>query len=71
MEGELMEAGGAIDEASWSCWSCICLWGNEPQERPVFLPHAAPRSESNTDALDDRRATMQVQADTLEGLHAG
>lgn len=68
MESELMEAGGAIDEASWSC---ICLWGNEPRERPVFLPHAAPRSESDPDALDARRATMQVQADALEGLHAG
>lgn len=52
MESELMEAGGTIDEASSHCWSGICLWGNGPQERPVNLPHAVQRSESNMDVCD-------------------
>lgn len=47
-----MEAGGTIDEAGSHCWSSICLWGNGPLERPVYLPHAVQRSESNMDASD-------------------
>lgn len=59
-----MEAGGTIDEASSHRWSGICLWGNGPQERPVFLPHTVQRSESNMDAFDDR-----VQARAPAHMH--
>lgn len=60
MESELMEAGGIV-EASFHRWSGICLWGNGPQERPVFLPHTVQRSESNMDAFDDH---IQAHATT-------
>jgi len=53
MESELMEARGPTDEADSHCWISICLWGNWPQERPVYLPHTVVRSESNMDRLDD------------------
>lgn len=35
--------------------ACVCLWGNGPPgETRVPPTHAAPRSESHADALDDR-----------------
>lgn len=84
MESELMEAGGTIDEASSHCWSGICLWGNRPQERPVFLPHTVQGSESSVNTLDDRgagacththaqvhvREHTHMQGDTGQGKHA-
>lgn len=62
MESELMEAGGTIDEAGSRGWSSICLWGNGPQERLVFLPHTVQTSESNMDALDDSGACAHTRA---------
>lgn len=68
-----MEAGGTIDEASSHCWSSICLWGNGPQERPVNLPHAVQRSESNMDVCDGHLKAhehMHTHMHTKQSKHA-
>lgn len=42
-----------------------------PRERPAFLPHAAPRSESHADALDDRRRACVRACMRRCGLEGG